>query len=108
MVDLNIFTAFCLATLITNSACAPTPAPSNQAHRLQYVTLEEHYDSDIMIPYQTGPVIELLGEALGDSAFALVGDINETRLHSMNTNGIRIQVIPLLAIAFHVVSTLLS
>ena len=87
MAGLNPFATLCLASLITRSACAPTPAQSNQTLQLQYVTLEEHYGSDIVVPYQTDPVIEVAGEALENSAFSLVQNINRSRLDSRTPMG---------------------
>ena len=59
---------------------------------MEYVTLEEHYDSAAMTPVQTDPVYDLLVEALENSTWPLLHDINGSRLDSMNTNGVRVQV----------------
>ena len=97
MAGLNLVVALCLANLLTGSAGAPTPASHNRTVQLQFITIEEHYDLEIMIPYQTGPVIELLGQALGNATAPLIGNINGSRLHSMDANGIRVQVLFLLS-----------
>ena len=81
-----------LATFLANSACAPTPVQRDRINQLHYVTLEEHYNTKIMTHYETGPVIELLRKTLGD-ILPLVENLNGSRLHSMNANGIRIQLL---------------
>ena len=66
--------------------------PPNQTISLQYITLEEHFDPEAIVRYETDPVYKLLVQDLGDSTIPLLHDINGSRLDSMNVNGIRIQV----------------
>ena len=82
-----------LAALSTIAKCAPTPTPySNTTASLEYITLEEHFDSNAMASYQDN-VEGLLLAGLGETA-VVTPNINGSRLDSMNANRICIQVCP--------------
>ena len=85
------FAAAFVAALFTVSTSAPTPR-SNTTIPLQFITLEEHYDSSSVRPSEINPVYELLIDALGNSTTPALQSINGSRLDSMNKNGIRVQV----------------
>jgi hypothetical protein len=86
-----------VSCLFTVSLCAPISSSTNTTTALQFITLEEHYDSKSIRPYEIDPVYQLLIDALGTSTTPLLHTINGSRLDSMNDNGIRIQVCHFLA-----------
>ncbi|TAQ85435.1 hypothetical protein B7494_g6256 [Chlorociboria aeruginascens] len=84
-----------LLALFITSSCFPTQNPPTSKNNLIYITLEEHYTSAAMKPYDTDAVYEILasGTALYQTAEVFLQSINGSRIESMNNNSIQIQVV---------------
>ncbi|KAI9695065.1 MAG: hypothetical protein M1820_008958 [Bogoriella megaspora] len=90
----SVFFTLVLNPLLRYSQCSPLASSSPGG--LTYITLEEHYDSQSIRPYENNET--LFGDLLvanggADVLEPLLRNITGARLDSMNNNSIRIQVV---------------